>query len=254
MDMVFLLDNEKQKNRDEERENAQAFGKRDADENAPELTIGSGWIAQGTQKKITENQTDANRGGARANRGETCAYKPTCCGIHFALRMLAMIGRPICCSNIYSVARMNCVVEIDASEDGEDISLQDGDEQLECRQHDGHREWQWCEDRKSAGAEQAHDEPAHHLESDVPGKHVGEKTNRKANRTGKKRDDFDWHQKRHQRYRHARRHEQLQKTRAIMQKAIDDDDADDKQSERRGHRDLTCHRKCVWDEPDEVAE
>jgi hypothetical protein len=41
----LLLDHEKQKNSDEERENAQAFGKRDANENAPELTIGSGGIA-----------------------------------------------------------------------------------------------------------------------------------------------------------------------------------------------------------------
>jgi hypothetical protein len=51
----FLFNHEKQKNSDEERENAQAFGERDADENAPELTIGSGGIAQGTQEKIAEN-------------------------------------------------------------------------------------------------------------------------------------------------------------------------------------------------------
>ena len=86
---VFLLDDEKQENCDEERENAQAFGQRDADENAPELTIGSGRITQRTQKKITENQSDADRGGTRADRGQTCTYKPTCCGIHFALRNLA---------------------------------------------------------------------------------------------------------------------------------------------------------------------
>jgi hypothetical protein len=88
----FLLDDEKQKNCDEKRENAQAFGKRDADEDAPELAVGSGGIAQGAQKKLTENYTDAYRGGARAYRGETCAYKSSCCGIHFALRELAVKG------------------------------------------------------------------------------------------------------------------------------------------------------------------
>jgi hypothetical protein len=87
--MPFLLDDEEQKNGDEERENAQAFGQCDADENAAELTIGSGRIPQSTQKKVTENQSDADGGGARANRGQTCTYKPTCCGIHFLLRNLA---------------------------------------------------------------------------------------------------------------------------------------------------------------------
>ena len=38
------------------------------------------------QKKLTEYYTDADRGGARADRGETCTYKSTCCGIHFTLR------------------------------------------------------------------------------------------------------------------------------------------------------------------------
>jgi hypothetical protein len=82
----FLLDHEEQKNRYEQSENAQSFGERDADEDASELSIGSGGIAQGAQKKLTENYTDADRGGARADRGETCAYKPSCCGIHFILR------------------------------------------------------------------------------------------------------------------------------------------------------------------------
>src|SRR5664279_5809025 len=99
-----------------------------------------------------------------------------------------MKGRPICCSNIYSVARMNCVVEIDASENGEDIRLEDGDEQFERRQHDGHRERQWREDRKKTGAEQAHDEAAHELKRDMSSQHIGEQTNRKADRTREKRD------------------------------------------------------------------
>src|ERR1700730_6759359 len=104
-------------------------------------------------------------------------------------------GRPVCCSNICSVARMNCVVEIDASENGEDISLEDGDEQFECGQRDRHHERQWRDDREGAGPKQAHDETAHHLERDVSGEYIGEETNRQGDGSGKARNTFAWHEK-----------------------------------------------------------
>jgi hypothetical protein len=65
----FLLDHEEQKNRYEKSENAQAFGERDADENAAELSIGSGGIAQGAQKELTKDYSNADCGGAGADRG-----------------------------------------------------------------------------------------------------------------------------------------------------------------------------------------
>ncbi len=71
---AFLFDHEEQKNCDEQGEDAQAFGERDADEDTPKLTIGSSWIAQGAQKELTKNYSDAYGGCPRTNGGETCAY------------------------------------------------------------------------------------------------------------------------------------------------------------------------------------
>jgi len=153
----------------------------------------------------------------------------------------------------YSVARMNCVVEINASENGEDIGLEDGDEQFECRQRDAHHERQWRDDRERAGPKQAHDETTHHLERDVSGEHIGEKTNRQGDRSGKERNQFNRHQKGKQRDRHSRRHEQPQETRAIVQEAVNNNDANDKQRKRARDRELTRHRECVRNEADDVA-
>ena len=60
--------------------------------------------------------------------------------------------------------------------------------------------------------------------------------------------------KRHQRERHPRWHEQLQEARSIVHKAVNHDDANHKKRQRAGHRDLTRHRECVRNEPDEIAE
>src|SRR5262249_54467522 len=99
-------------------------------------------------------------------------------------------GRPVCCSNLYSVARVKSVSEIDASEDGEHIGLEDRNEQLKCSQYDRHNEWQRRKNRKQARAKQAYDEAAHDFQRDVAGEHVGEKTDGKAHGTGKEGDDF----------------------------------------------------------------
>src|SRR6185312_15561449 len=98
---------------------------------------------------------------------------------------LAAIGSIICSFwlSLYpagpSVARMNGVVEIDASQDGEHVGLQEGDQRLQRHQHDDHREW---EDDAANPADHAHggaqqdDKVAEDLERDVAGQHVGEQT------------------------------------------------------------------------------
>ena len=40
------------------------------------------------------------------------------------------------------MTRVNGVVDVDAGEDGEDVSLQECDQKLECGQRHGHAEWQ----------------------------------------------------------------------------------------------------------------
>src|ERR1700754_795047 len=76
------------------------------------------------------------------------------------------------------VARVNRIVEIDASEDGEDIGLQERDQCLQRIKDDDHRKGQNAADpadRAEAGAEQD-DEAREHLQRDVAGQHVGEQT------------------------------------------------------------------------------
>src|SRR5205823_1434927 len=80
------------------------------------------------------------------------------------LLLLAALGRP---ANLYSVARVKSVSEIDASEDGEHIGLEDGNKQFECNEHDRHNKRQWRKDRKQARAKQGYNEAAHDVQRDV---------------------------------------------------------------------------------------
>src|SRR5262245_47586698 len=75
------------------------------------------------------------------------------------------------------MAGVNRIVEIDASEDGEDVGLQEGHEQLERGQRDRQAERQHgAEPAQEAEAAEHHDEAAEHLERDVTGEHVGEQS------------------------------------------------------------------------------
>src|SRR6516165_2267997 len=77
-----------------------------------------------------------------------------------------------------SMARVNCIVEIDAGEDGEDISLQECDQGLQREEDDDHREWKHSADPADdakARAEQ-NNEASEDLKRDVSGQHVGKQT------------------------------------------------------------------------------
>ena len=101
--------------------------KRSTDERAAELRIGRGRVAQCAREEVAENETNADSGGARTNRRKAGAdiFRAAMCGIEsFSYETPDYFeGRPICCCALYSVARMNCVIQIDAREDGEHISL-----------------------------------------------------------------------------------------------------------------------------------
>src|SRR5581483_3529822 len=77
-----------------------------------------------------------------------------------------------------SVTRVNRIVEIDAGEDGEDVSLQEGHQRLERGENDDHRERQDAADPANGAKSAAHqdDEAGENLQCDVAGKHVGEQT------------------------------------------------------------------------------
>src|SRR5262249_50394065 len=93
------------------------------------------------------------------------------------------------------VARVNRIVEIDASEDREDVGLQECDQGLQRKEDDDHREGQDAADpadSAEAGAEQD-DEAGEHLQRDVSGQHVGEQTHAMRDRAGDEGEDLDRH-------------------------------------------------------------
>src|SRR6185437_6506611 len=77
-----------------------------------------------------------------------------------------------CCSTFPvgpSMARVNRIVEIDAGEDGEDVSLQEGDQGLQRGERDDHGEGQHAAGpaERAERAAQEDDEAGEHLECDM---------------------------------------------------------------------------------------
>src|SRR5690606_13680248 len=90
-----------------------------------------------------------------------------------------------------SVARMKGVVEVKAGEDGEDVRLQRGDENLERGEGDGGEQRQdGAEHADEAERAERHHEAGEHLERDVTRQHVGEQTDRQADRPRQERQDL----------------------------------------------------------------
>src|SRR6267142_4398029 len=116
-----------------------------------------------------------------------------------------------------SVARMDSIVEIDAGEDGEDVGLQERDQQFERGQRDGQPERQnGAEHAENAqGAEHA-DKACEHFQRNVAREHVCEESHRMLNRLQKERYDFDQHHQRQDVDRNTRWHEQLEEFQAVL--------------------------------------
>src|SRR5215467_16244988 len=74
-----------------------------------------------------------------------------------------------------SVARVDRLTEIDASEDGEDVGLQESDQQFQRREGDREAErHDGAEPTEKAECPQHRHEATEYFEGDVTGKHVGE--------------------------------------------------------------------------------
>src|SRR5690606_8551756 len=142
-------------------------------------------------------------------------------------------------AGLNSVSRMYCVVDVHAGENGKHVGLQEGYEEFECGNRDRHDERQdSAADTDGPKGRQRNDEARKDLERDVTGKHVREKTNRKADRTRQERDDFNGDDQRHDDARNAARHEQLEKAEAMLEETIDNDRGDDQDGKRERHDDL----------------
>src|SRR5262245_13736661 len=66
----------------QQRENAERFGNGKAKDQAAELPIGSGWIAQRALQKLAKKIADADRGSTGANGSKAGADEFCGCGIH----------------------------------------------------------------------------------------------------------------------------------------------------------------------------
>src|ERR1700690_2991325 len=89
-----------------------------------------------------------------------------------------------------SVARMDSIVEVDAGEDGEDVGLQERDQQFERGQRDGQPERQdGAEPANEAQRAEHADEAREYFQRDVARQHVGEQSYRMRNGLQEERYD-----------------------------------------------------------------
>ena len=90
---------------------------------------------------------------------------------------------------------MCCATDVYGSENDEDVRLQEGDQNLECREEDEHEERQNShgdESRVALGLEERLRQHGEGHEKDVTGEHVGEQSHRKGERADEEgRDEFD---------------------------------------------------------------
>src|SRR5471032_2923427 len=148
-----------------------------------------------------------------------------------------------------SVTHVDGVVEIEAGQDREDIGLQEGDQQLEAGEGDDEGK------RRPAGPDAQHDDEAtEHLQHGVARQHVGEQSDRQAERAHEVRDDLDRHQQEQQHEGHALGHEERHEVRAMLDEADRGDAEEHEERHREGDDDVAGRREGVGHQAEHVAE
>src|SRR5690606_15842432 len=74
---------EEEEERDQQGEDAQSFGNGEAEDQAAELAIGGGRVAQGAGEVVAEDMAEADTGAAHAETGDTGADCLSCFYFHF---------------------------------------------------------------------------------------------------------------------------------------------------------------------------
>src|SRR5512144_1822633 len=152
------------------------------------------------------------------------------------------------------VARVNRIVEIDASEDGEDVGLQEGDQRLQREKNDNHCERQHAAgptDRAKASAHED-DEAGEDLQRDMAGEHVGEQTHAVRDRARHERQDFDRHDERQNVDRHALRYEQVEEVQSVAPQTVNEHGEEHRYDERGGDDDVAGDGEGVRDQSQHV--
>src|SRR5215475_5314032 len=148
---------------------------------------------------------------------------------------------------------MKGVVEVDDGQDRKHIGLQERDQDFERVDRDRHGQRQHAAD-PADGAErdtEHRDEARENLQGDVAAQHVGEQTHTVRDRPQEEREDFDEDDDRQDEDRDARGYEDLEEFQAVLVDAIDQDDEEHQQSQRRGDNDLARNREGVGNDADE---
>src|SRR5581483_1718669 len=119
-----LLEGEQQQERDQQREDAERLSHGEPEDQVRELALRGRRIAHRGREIVSEDRAHADAGAAHADAGNARADVLCCYWIHEKNSLSR-------CRGGRSVARVNRIVEIDASENGEHISLQRRDQRLQ---------------------------------------------------------------------------------------------------------------------------
>src|SRR5882757_8640581 len=150
---------------------------------------------------------------------------------------------------------MDSIVEIDAGEDGEDVGLQERDQQFERGQRDGQPERQHGTGHaeNAQGAEHG-DEAREHFQRDVARQHIGEQSHRMRNGLQEERYDLDEHHHRQDIERNTRWHEQLEEFQAVLVEAVKQHYEEHQQRQRGGDDEVARDREGVGNDSDQVRD
>src|SRR2546430_3681830 len=152
-----------------------------------------------------------------------------------------------------SMARVDRFTEVNASEDGKYVGLQDGYEQFEGSERDREAErYDRAEPAEKAERAQHGHETTEYLECDVTGQHVGEQPHAVGDGARQKRQHLD---ERHQGQdvdRNAARHPQLEEMQTVLPKSVDHDREKNEKSERNRDDDVTGDGEGIGNNADHV--
>src|SRR5690606_2061059 len=82
---LLILDGEEQQQSDQQREDAESFSHREAEDQAAELAVGCRRVAQGARQVAAENVAEAESRAGHAETGQTCADVTCCFRFHVKL-------------------------------------------------------------------------------------------------------------------------------------------------------------------------
>src|SRR5262244_2129209 len=126
--MLGSAEGKQQKQRDQQREDAKRLGDGEAENQVSELSGRGRWVPDRRGQIVAEDDADADAGAAHADAGNPST------NVFRGRRVHEKAPVRGCLKDRYSMASMNRIVKVDASQNGEDVGLQQSHQQLERRE------------------------------------------------------------------------------------------------------------------------